>query len=373
MNREGRYCLEVDNQLIEFAPSGREEIDVDAPNKILCVSVTNIVHPVNVDVLSQVFESYGPIYKILICPRPNGVQAFIELEAVEKGISAKDTLDGKNLYHDCNFIRITYSRFKTLEIRHQGELQVDFTRQGQDSVNGAGGQGGAGGANGQGGVVGNSKAAKKLKNKQQRTASTAFNSQVGAGQGPQGHSQGAYGQGQQSNYYGGGSAAARHGSNSRADQERAQREGLYYGHGAQGHAQVSQQHAASAYYGHGGHAGHNQYATASPYDPHGAYAYAQQTQHSAYAAGQQQAYYAQTQAPRAGSAYAAAPENPYATGAAPAAAAPAPAAGAAAIAPDTTHAQPAPIFVPPQYAAAAVARPTSPSAAPAALPLEAKA
>ncbi len=53
--KEGvRYCLEVDNQMIEFAPSGRDEIDVDAPNKILCVSVTNIVHPVNVDVLSQV-------------------------------------------------------------------------------------------------------------------------------------------------------------------------------------------------------------------------------------------------------------------------------------------------------------------------------
>jgi len=91
------------------------------------VSVTNIVHAVNVDVLAKVFENYGPIFKILICPRPNGIQAFVELETTEKAVSAKADMDGKNLYHDCNFIRITFSRFQQLEIRHQGELQADFT------------------------------------------------------------------------------------------------------------------------------------------------------------------------------------------------------------------------------------------------------
>lgn len=130
-NYKIKYCLDVDNQQIEFAPSGRQEIDVDAPNRILCVSVTNIVHAVNVDVLAKVFENYGPIFKVLICPRPNGIQAFVELETTEKAVSAKADLDGKNLYHDCNFIRITFSRFQQLEIRHQGELQADFTLQGR--------------------------------------------------------------------------------------------------------------------------------------------------------------------------------------------------------------------------------------------------
>ncbi len=136
---------------------------------------------------------------------------------------------------------------------------MDFTRQDGGAI----GQAAARDEQQQGRGGGNSKAAKKLKNKQFKNAQAAgLAPPGGSAQSGQGHYGGS------AHYHGNSSAEARHGSNSRADQERAQREGLvsYYGrtdgyhtdpyaaHSGYGHTAGAAGYGATAYSVSGGYA-----------------------------------------------------------------------------------------------------------------------
>jgi len=67
---------------IEFTFSQRQEItprkdpDANPPNRIILLTVTNIMYPVTVEVLSQIFAKYGGMEKVIIFNRGNAIQAL---------------------------------------------------------------------------------------------------------------------------------------------------------------------------------------------------------------------------------------------------------------------------------------------------------
>lgn len=87
------------------------------------------MYPVTVPILTSIFKNYGPVLKVLICTRNNGIQSFVEVQDLEKAKKAFKELDGKNIYSGCNQLKIQYSTMEKLEIKHNSDLSQDFTQE----------------------------------------------------------------------------------------------------------------------------------------------------------------------------------------------------------------------------------------------------
>jgi len=117
---------------IEFNWSGRQnierksDIENNPPNKILLVTVSNIMYPVTIEVLATVFQKYGGAQRIIIFQRQQGVQALVQLPDTRNAISAKQELDGQNIYAGCNTLKVQFSSMDQLTVRQNNEKSWDF-------------------------------------------------------------------------------------------------------------------------------------------------------------------------------------------------------------------------------------------------------
>jgi len=121
------------NAVVEFAYSGRSNIttkrdpDNNPPNMILLLTVTNLLYPVTVDVLVQVFAKFGGMDKVVIFNRGNAVQALVQLRDVTTACVCKASLDGQNIYAGCNTLKVQFSSLSELEVKQNNERSFDFT------------------------------------------------------------------------------------------------------------------------------------------------------------------------------------------------------------------------------------------------------
>lgn len=100
------------------------------PNRILLVTINNAMYPITVDILYQVFGSHGIVEKIVIFSKTKGLQALIQYSSVQAATSAKDTLNGQNIYTNgsCQ-LQIQYSKLQTeLTVTANNERTKDFTK-----------------------------------------------------------------------------------------------------------------------------------------------------------------------------------------------------------------------------------------------------
>ncbi|EFA84392.1 RNA-binding region RNP-1 domain-containing protein [Heterostelium album PN500] len=111
--------------------SNREEItsysSVETPNNILLVTISNIIYPVTIDVLYQLFSKYGSVLKILIFSKSGNFQSLIQLHTTDSAINAKRELDGQNIYNGCCTLKIQYSSLNNLRIKYNNDKSRDFT------------------------------------------------------------------------------------------------------------------------------------------------------------------------------------------------------------------------------------------------------
>ena len=128
-----QHPLTLHGSLIEFAFSGRSEItfrspnEANPPNRILLLTVTNLVYPVTVDVLSQIFQKYGGLEKAIVFNRGNVVQALVQLSDVSTALICKNSLDGQNIYAGCNSLRVQFSLMNDLDVKQNSDRTFDFT------------------------------------------------------------------------------------------------------------------------------------------------------------------------------------------------------------------------------------------------------
>jgi len=118
---------------IEFTFSQRQEItprkdpDANPPNRIILLTVTNIMYPVTVDVLSQVFAKYGGMEKVIIFNRGNAIQALVQLRDISTASTCRAQLDGQNIYAGCNSLKVQYSSLSELDVKQNNDRMFDFT------------------------------------------------------------------------------------------------------------------------------------------------------------------------------------------------------------------------------------------------------
>ncbi|XP_075997643.1 polypyrimidine tract-binding protein 1-like isoform X2 [Genypterus blacodes] len=101
---------------------------VVAPSPVLRLVVENMLYPVNLDVLYQIFSKYGTVLKIIIFTKNEMFQALLQYPDPLNAHNAKLYLDGQNIYNGCCTLRISFSKLNSLNVKFNNDKSRDFTR-----------------------------------------------------------------------------------------------------------------------------------------------------------------------------------------------------------------------------------------------------
>uniref|UniRef100_A0A2P2MFF5 Uncharacterized protein MANES_18G093400 n=1 Tax=Rhizophora mucronata TaxID=61149 RepID=A0A2P2MFF5_RHIMU len=99
----------------------------DEPNRILLVTIHQMLYPITVDVLHQVFSPYGFVEKIVTFQKSAGFQALIQYQLCQNAVSARTSLQGRNIYDGCCQLDIQFSNLDELQVNYNNDRSRDFT------------------------------------------------------------------------------------------------------------------------------------------------------------------------------------------------------------------------------------------------------
>ncbi|VDM95234.1 unnamed protein product, partial [Onchocerca ochengi] len=114
------------------APISASALDISActqqqPNSVLRVIIENMLYPVTLDVLHQIFSRYGKVLRIITFNKNNTFQALVQLSEANSAQLARQSLDGQNVYNGCCCLRIDYSKLATLNVKYNNDKSRDYT------------------------------------------------------------------------------------------------------------------------------------------------------------------------------------------------------------------------------------------------------
>ncbi|XP_068174941.1 polypyrimidine tract-binding protein 1b isoform X2 [Antennarius striatus] len=99
-----------------------------APSAVLRVVVENMVYPVSLDALCQIFGKFGTVLRIIVFTRNSQFQALLQYPDGACAQAAKLSLDGQNIYNGCCTLRISFSKLTSLNVKYNNDKSRDFTR-----------------------------------------------------------------------------------------------------------------------------------------------------------------------------------------------------------------------------------------------------
>ncbi|RAL48574.1 hypothetical protein DM860_000894 [Cuscuta australis] len=121
----------------------------DEPNRILLVTIHHMLYPITVEVLHQVFSPHGFVEKIVTFQKSAGFQALIQYQTNQNAITARNALQGRNIYDGCCQLDIQFSNLDELQVNYNNDKSRDFTnpnlpteQRGKSSQHGYGDAGG---------------------------------------------------------------------------------------------------------------------------------------------------------------------------------------------------------------------------------------
>jgi len=94
---------------------------------VLRATILNMLYPVTLDVLTQIFSKFGPIVKMITFNKNDKFQALVQLRDAMAANNAKMALNGQNIYTGCCTLQIDYSKLTNLEVRFNNDKSRDFT------------------------------------------------------------------------------------------------------------------------------------------------------------------------------------------------------------------------------------------------------
>jgi len=109
--------------------NGDDRDGADRPSTtVLKVIVTNIVYPVTIEVLQQVFQRCGEIQKIVTFLRNDQYHALIQYSNTKEAATAKSLFDHQNIYNGCNTLHVEFSKMTELTVKYNNDKMRDFTK-----------------------------------------------------------------------------------------------------------------------------------------------------------------------------------------------------------------------------------------------------
>ncbi|MFH4979544.1 hypothetical protein AB6A40_006253 [Gnathostoma spinigerum] len=132
MHRKTSNLLVLGNGSSSGAQISSSALDISGctqqqPNSVLRVIIENMLYPVTLDVLHQIFSRYGKVLRIITFNKNNTFQALVQLSEASGAQSARQALDGQNVYNGCCCLRIDYSKLATLNVKYNNDKSRDYT------------------------------------------------------------------------------------------------------------------------------------------------------------------------------------------------------------------------------------------------------
>ncbi|XP_078043639.1 polypyrimidine tract-binding protein 1 heph isoform X5 [Augochlora pura] len=97
------------------------------PNTVLRVIVEQMVYPISLEVLYQIFTRFGKVLKIVTFTKNSTFQALIQYADMLSAQTAKLSLEGQNIYNSCCTLRIDYSKMQNLNVKYNNDKSRDYT------------------------------------------------------------------------------------------------------------------------------------------------------------------------------------------------------------------------------------------------------
>ncbi|XP_018570054.1 polypyrimidine tract-binding protein 1 isoform X2 [Anoplophora glabripennis] len=97
------------------------------PNTVLRVIVEHMIYPISLDILHLIFQRFGKVLKIVTFTKNNSFQALIQYPDTQSAQTAKQALDGQNIYNSCCTLRIDYSKMSSLNVKYNNDKSRDYT------------------------------------------------------------------------------------------------------------------------------------------------------------------------------------------------------------------------------------------------------
>ena len=100
---------------------------VGGKNTVLRASILNMIYPVTLDVLQQIFSKFGPVLKCITFNKNEKFQVLIQMHTSTAAQNAKLALHNQNIYNGCCTLQIDFSKLTTLEVRFNNDKSRDYT------------------------------------------------------------------------------------------------------------------------------------------------------------------------------------------------------------------------------------------------------
>ncbi|NXJ85498.1 PTBP3 protein, partial [Trogon melanurus] len=95
---------------------------------VLRIIIDNLMYPVTLEVLYQIFSEFGDVLRIITFYRNNYFQALIQFSDPMHAYYAKMFLHGQSVYSGCCTLYVDFSKLVGLKIRYNNSKSRDFTR-----------------------------------------------------------------------------------------------------------------------------------------------------------------------------------------------------------------------------------------------------
>ena len=96
-------------------------------NTVLRATILNMMYPVTLDVLHQIFSKFGAVLKIITFNKNDKFQVLIQLKDAMSAQNAKMSLNNQNIYNGCCTLQIDFSKLTTLKVRFNNDKSRDYT------------------------------------------------------------------------------------------------------------------------------------------------------------------------------------------------------------------------------------------------------
>ncbi|CAI8038963.1 Polypyrimidine tract-binding protein 2 [Geodia barretti] len=110
-----------------MSPS-QQNVPPGCPNSVLRIIIENMIYPITLDVLHQIFSKYGSVLRIVTFSKNRQFHALIQYPDTLTATTAKAALDGQNIYNGCCTLRIDFSKLSNLTVKFNNEKTRDYTR-----------------------------------------------------------------------------------------------------------------------------------------------------------------------------------------------------------------------------------------------------
>ncbi|CAF1452331.1 unnamed protein product [Adineta ricciae] len=119
-NQQAFAALTQATDLYETAQKG-------GANCVLRVTIINMLYPVTMDVLYQIFNKFGTVLKLITFTKNEKFQALIQLKDPHAASQAMVQLHGQNIYNGCCTLQIEYSKLHSLTVKYNNDKSRDYT------------------------------------------------------------------------------------------------------------------------------------------------------------------------------------------------------------------------------------------------------